>query len=116
MEEDIPFNYAGERADLVPYYTWYPVYTGPSNPVSSTELCAPTNVAAFVSSWPVQSNRDVIERRYATIYIILSETYWLIEFYQAQDSVVTGTFDPATGEFLDASGSLVYRDAPAPAF
>lgn len=116
MEEDIPFNYAGERSDLVPYYTWYPTYTGPPNPVSSTELCAPANVEAFVSSWPVQNNRDVIERRYATIYMILSETYWLIEFYQAQDSVITGTFDPATGEFLDASGSLIYKDAPAPAF
>jgi hypothetical protein len=116
MEEDIPFNYAGEKADLVPYYTWYPTYTGPPDPVSSNEVCAPANVAAFVSSWPVQSNRDVIERRYATIYMILSETYWLIEFYQAQDSVITGTFDPATGKFLDASGSLIYRDAPAPAF
>jgi hypothetical protein len=116
MEEDIPFNYAGERADLVPYYTWYPVYTGPPDPISSTELCDPANVAAFVSSWPVQSNRDIIERRYATIYMILSETYWLIDFYQAPDSVITGTFDPVTGEFLSASGSLYYKTSPAPAF
>ena len=83
--------------------TWFPVYTGPPDPVSSVELCAPENVAAFVGSWAVLSNRDTIEKRNATVYIILSETYWLIEFYQSPDSVITGTFDPATGEFLDAT-------------
>jgi hypothetical protein len=116
IEEDVPFDYVGERSDLVPYYTWFPVYTGPPDPVSSAELCAPESVAAFVGSWAVLNDRDVIEKRNATVYLILSETYWLIEFYQSPDSVVTGTFDPVTGEFLDASGSLRYKDAPAPAY
>lgn len=116
LEEDIPFDYVGERSDLVPHYTRFPVYTGPPDPVSSAELCAPGNVAAFVGSWAVLSNRDTIEKRNATVYIMLSETYWLIEFYQSPDSVITGTFDPVTGEFLDALGFLRYKDAPAPAY
>jgi len=116
IEKDVPFDYVGERSDLVPYYTWFPLYTGPSEPVSSTELCTPPNVAAFVGSWAVLGNRDAIEKGNATLYMILSEIYWLIEFYQSPDSVITGTFDPVTGRFLDASGSLRYEDAPAPAY
>ncbi len=69
-----------------------------------------------MGSWAVLSNRGAIEKRNATVYIILSETYWLIEFYQSPDSVITETFDPVIGEFLDASGSLRYKDAPAPAY
>ncbi|UCE26381.1 MAG: hypothetical protein JSW52_08465 [Candidatus Coatesbacteria bacterium] len=116
LEEDLPFDYVGERSDLVPHYTWFPVYTGPPDPISSAEICAPGNIAAFVGSWAVLNNRDVIEKGNATVYLILSETYWLIEFYQSPDSVITGTFNPITGEFLDASGSLRYKGAPAPAY
>ena len=38
LEEDIPFDYVGERSDLVPHYTRFPVYTGPPDPVSSATV------------------------------------------------------------------------------
>jgi hypothetical protein len=106
-------EYLGKVSNLVAdalRLSYYTPYKGAPDPMTSVELCLPSNIDAFLSSRPVQRDRGIIENGYASVDLLLAGRVWKIIFTQGPFSEIVGEFDPSTGRFLTAYGELLYED------
>lgn len=92
-------------------------YNRLEKPVSSEKVCEYANIAGFFASDRVAANRSKIKEALANdklrIDMALSGYSWQILFVETtggyDDIGITGHFDAATGEFLNAEGKMSWE-------